>query len=146
MPDAGLSTPLCRRLGVDLPIVQAPIGNVCTLELAAAVANAGGLGMLPVGGYEPTDIPTVFARLGQMTNRSVGLTLNIRRDQTERLHACLDAGARIVHLFWGDPSAYIADCKASGAVVMATVGSAKEAKQVVDAGVDVVVAQGWEAG
>ena len=146
MSDAGLSTPLCRRLGLDLPIVQAPIGNICTVELAAAVANAGGLGMLPIGGYEPTDIPKLLERLEQLTKRPVGLTLNIRRDQTERLHACLDAGARIVHLFWGDPAAYIADCKAAGALVMATVGSAEEAKRLVEAGVDVVVAQGWEAG
>ena len=142
----GLTTPLCRRLGIDLPIVQAPIGNVCTLELAAAVASAGGLGMLPAGRREPSEIAQLLARLRELTSRPVGLTLNLMQDQSARLAACLDAGARIIHLFWGDPEPYIAPCKASGATLMATVASAEEAKRVVDAGVDIVVAQGWEAG
>jgi NAD(P)H-dependent flavin oxidoreductase YrpB (nitropropane dioxygenase family) len=81
MSGRDLMTALCGRLGLDVPIVQAPIGNVCTLELAAAVASAG---VLPVGGYEPREISAVLARLADMTSRSVGLTLNIRRDQTDR--------------------------------------------------------------
>ena len=81
-----------------VPVVQTPIGNVCTLELAAAVANAGGLGMIPIGSYELPEISKVLARLSGMTSGPVGLTLNIRRDQSERLRACLDGGARIVHL------------------------------------------------
>src|SRR5579864_2766076 len=92
-----LATPLCDRLGMAVPIVQAPIGNVCTPELVCAVADAGGLGMLPVGGYEPSDIPAVLARVAELTPGPVGLTVNIRRDQTERVRACLDAGAGIMH-------------------------------------------------
>jgi nitronate monooxygenase len=141
-----LQTALCERLGIAYPVVQAPIGNVCTLELAAAVASAGGLGMVPAGLYQPTEILAVVERIAEMTRGPVGFTLNIRRDQSERLNACLDAGVRVVHLFWGDPRPYVTACKTAGALLMATVGSVEEAKRLADGGVDVVVAQGWEAG
>ena len=141
-----LNTPLCARLGMEVPLIQAPIGSLATPELAAAVANAGGLGMVAVGGYQLDEIPRLMAELAARTSRPVGLTLNIRRDQTERLQACLDAAARIIHVFWGDPIQYVSACRAVGAVLMATVGSPEEARSFVDGGVDVVVAQGWEAG
>jgi NAD(P)H-dependent flavin oxidoreductase YrpB (nitropropane dioxygenase family) len=143
---AELTTPLCRLLGIEVPIVQAPIGTLATPELAAAVAESGALGMVTAGGYEPAQLPDLLARLAELTSRPVGITLNIRRDQSARLSACLDAGARVIHVFWGDPSDYVAPCRGAGAVLMATVASPAEARRAAGAGVDVIVAQGWEAG
>jgi len=66
--------------------------------------------------------------------------------QEERLDVCLEEHVPIISFFWGDPSALAPRAKARGAIVLHTVGSAAEAKRAVDAGVDIVVAQGWEAG
>jgi nitronate monooxygenase len=66
--------------------------------------------------------------------------------QEERLDACLQEGVPIISLFWREPSALVARAKAGGAIVLHTVSTAKEARQAVECGVDIVVAQGWEAG
>ena len=139
-------TAFCRLVDIPLPIVQAPIGGLATPEVAAAVSAAGALGMLSMTWKKPDEIDGIVARMAELTDRPYGVNLILRTEQEERLRRCLDAGVRIVSTFWGDPSPLIPIAHAAGAIVMHTVGSAAEARQVVDAGVDVVVAQGWEAG
>jgi NAD(P)H-dependent flavin oxidoreductase YrpB (nitropropane dioxygenase family) len=139
-------TPFCRLVGIPLPIVQAPIGGLAVPELAAAVSEAGGLGMIALTWAEPTDIDAKIARLQALTDRPFGVNLILRTLQEERLRRCIDAGARIVSLFWGDPAPLVPIAHDGGAIVLHTVGDVDEAKRAVDAGVDVVVAQGWEAG
>ena len=63
-----------------------------------------------------------------------------------RLEICLNEGVKVVTFFWGDPAPYVERVHRAGALVTHTVGSAEEARRVVDAGVDIVIAQGWEAG
>ena len=67
-------------------------------------------------------------------------------DHHRRVEQALEAGLRIFSFMWGDPAAYIEQVHEAGGVVMHTVGSAEEARRAVDSGVDVIVAQGWEAG
>src|SRR5690349_18502204 len=142
----GLRTPLCDRLGIDVPIVQAPMGTLAVPALAAAVSNAGALGMLGVT-WLPPDLVRAFIReTRRMTDRPFGVNLVLAWDQRERLDICLDEGARIVSLFWGDPKPYVDTIHAAGALLLQTVASAAEARRAVAAGADVVVAQGWEAG
>jgi nitronate monooxygenase len=62
-------------------------------------------------------------------------------DQKARLDVCLEAGATVVSLFWGDPSPYVAAIKRAGATLIQTVGSVEEARHA--AGADAVLAQGW---
>jgi NAD(P)H-dependent flavin oxidoreductase YrpB (nitropropane dioxygenase family) len=76
----------------------------------------------------------------------VGINFVLEWQQDERLELALEAGARIVSFFWGDPATLVPKAHDAGAVVLATVASAEEARRVEAAGVDVVVAQGWEAG
>jgi NAD(P)H-dependent flavin oxidoreductase YrpB (nitropropane dioxygenase family) len=66
--------------------------------------------------------------------------------QEERLETCLDEDVRIISFFWKDPAALVPRAKAAGATVLHTVGSAAAARRAVDSGVDIIVAQGWEAG
>lgn len=148
-------TPFCRLVGIPLPIVQAPIGGLAVPELAAAVSEAGGLGMLAVtwdGGqargirHDPQPIETKLAHVRALTDRPFGVNMILEWPQEERLRQCLDAGVRIVSLFWGDPAPLVPIAHAGGAIVMHTVGDVAEARRAVDAGVDVIVAQGWEAG
>lgn len=144
-----LRTPLCTRLGIELPIVQAPIGGGATPELVAAVAGAGALGMLAMSWTESDAIRSVMERTRALTSQPFGVNLVLEWDQRERLEICLEEGARIVSYFWSSlapGSPYVEEAHAAGAAVMLTVGSADEAKLAVDAGVDIVVAQGLDAG
>jgi NAD(P)H-dependent flavin oxidoreductase YrpB (nitropropane dioxygenase family) len=141
-----MTTALCERLCIELPIIQAPMGGVVGPALASAVSNAGGLGMLSPW---RADIDTVRQQIREtraLTSRPFGVNLNLEFPQEERLAACLDEGVRIVSFFWRDPSSLVPRAKAGGAIVMHTVGSASDAKHAVDCGVDILVAQGWEAG
>src|SRR5579863_3876207 len=139
-----MRTPLCDQLGIDLPVVQAPIGSVAVPALAAAVSNAGALGMLALSwsGDAGALVRETFA----LTERPFGANLILDWDERARLDAALDAGLRIVSFTWGDPAPYIGVVHDAGGIVLHTVGSADEARRAVAVGVDVVVAQGWEAG
>jgi nitronate monooxygenase len=66
--------------------------------------------------------------------------------QEERLNVCLEEGVPIVSFFWQDPGPLVRTAKDAGVIVMHTVGDAGSAMRAVDSGVDVIVAQGWEAG
>ena len=81
-----------------------------------------------------------------LTSRPFGVNLNLEFPQEERLAACLDEGVPVISFFWRDPSSLVPRAKAGGAIVLHTIGSAADAKRAVDCGVDIVVAQGWEAG
>src|SRR5438046_637621 len=141
-----LRTPLCSRLGIEVPIVQAPMGTLAVPALAAAVSNAGALGTLGVSWLELPLMREFIRETRRLTDRPFAVNLSLAWPQEERLAICLEEGARIVSLFWGDPSPYVATIHAAGALLVQTVGSAAEARRAVDTGADVIVAQGWEAG
>ncbi len=143
---ARIETPLTRLLGLDVPIVQAPIGGIATPELAAAVSNAGGLGTLSLTWREPDDARSVIRDVRRRTDRSFGINLILVWDQAERVRVALDEGVRLISFFWGDPAPFVDQIHAAGSLVALTVGSAAEARTAVESGVDVIVAQGWEAG
>ena len=137
-----MTTPVCEMLGIEQPIVQAPMAAIPAL--AAAVSNAGALGMVTLTWSE--DAGAVVRETAALTTRPFGGNLVLTEDHHRRLEAALAAGLRIVSFMWGDPSEYIEAVHAAGGVVMLTVGSAEEARRAVASGVDVIVAQGWEAG
>ena len=139
-----MRTPLCELLGIEQPIVQAPIGPAAVARLAAAVSDAGALGMVSLTWV--ADVPGVIGQTSALTSRPFGGNLVLEWDQHRRLDQALEAGLRIVSLTWGDPAAYVDRAHQAGALVLHTVGSAEEARRAVAGGVDVVVAQGWEAG
>lgn len=139
-------TSLCQLLGIEVPIVQAPIGHASGPELVAAVCETGALGMLAVTWRKRAQIPQVLGTVRERTARPFGVNLVIERDQDARLDVCLEHGVRVVSFFWGDPARYVERVHQAGGVVLHTVGSAAEARQRVDDGVDVIVAQGVEAG
>ena len=141
-----LQTSLCDLLNIELPIIQAPMAGVATPALAAAVSNAGGLGMLPLTFVEPETERNLIRQMRQLTAHPFGVNFILQWPQQERLQVCLEEGVPVVSFFWGDPSPYIAAVHAAGSLVMQTVGSAAEARRVRDAGADILVAQGWEAG
>jgi len=142
-----LHTVLCDILHIEIPIIQAP-SRVATPALVAAVSNAGGLGMLGMAGRDPEAIRRVIAEAHRLTGRPFGANFLLRpQEETDtRLAACLEAGVPVVSFFWEDPSPYIARVHAAGSLAMYTAASADDARRAVEAGVDIIVAQGWEAG
>jgi len=129
-------------LGIEQPIVQAPMAAIP--PLAAAVSNAGALGMLTLTWSD--DAGAVVRETAALTTRPFGGNFILTSDHHRGLDQALAAGLRIVSFMWGDPSGYIKPVHDAGGVVLVTVGSAEEARRAVGAGADVVVAQGWEAG
>lgn len=135
-------TPVCELLGIEEPIVQAPMSAVP--QLAAAVSNAGALGMLALTWSDPAGDPV--RETAALTDRPFGGNFVLASDQHRRLDEALEAGLRIVSFFWGDPADYVNQVHEASGIVLHTVASAEEARRAVGSGVDAIVAQGWEAG
>ena len=112
--------------------------------LAAAVSNAGALGMVTL--TWSADAGAVVRETAALTSRPFGDNFVLTSDHHRDLDQALAAGLKIVSFMWGDPSSYIKAVHDAGGIVLHTVGSAKEARQAVASGADVIVAQGWEAG
>src|SRR6201986_2529592 len=98
-----MRTPVCELLGIEQPIVQAPMSAIP--RLAAAVANAGALGMLTLTWSD--DPGAVVRETAALTARPFGGNLVLTEDQHRRLDQALAAGLRIVSFMWGDPSDYV---------------------------------------
>ena len=141
-----MRTVLCDLLGIDVPIVQAPIGSASVPALAAAVSEAGALGSIALSWTKPVDIAALLDDVQSRTSKPFHVNILLEWPPEERLEAALAAGARVVSLAWGDPSPYVERVHAAGGLVIGTVGTAEEAKRLADAGVDAICAQGWEAG
>lgn len=146
-----LRTSLCELFGIDYPIVQAPIGSGTCPALAAAVSEAGGLGTLAVTWRSVEEARTAIRETRSRTDRAFGVNVVLdpaaKETPTEaHLDACLDEGVDIVSLSFGDPTSYVDRIHGAGALLTVSVGSAAAARAAVEAGADVVVAQGWEAG
>jgi NAD(P)H-dependent flavin oxidoreductase YrpB (nitropropane dioxygenase family) len=95
------------------------------------------------------DIDTLRQKIREtraLTARPFGVNLNMERPQEERLAACVAEGAPVISFFWGDPGSLVERAHSGGASVLHTVANALEARRMKDLGVDVIVAQGWEAG
>src|SRR5262247_2865667 len=141
-----LATPLCSRLGIDVPLVQAPIGSASTPELVASVSNAGGLGMLALTWTTPEQARRRIRRVRDLTDRPFGVNLVLDFPIDDKLAVCLQEQVPVVSTTWGDPAAVGGRIHDKGALHLHSVGAVDEAARAVDAGVDVIVAQGWEAG
>ena len=135
-------TPVCELLGIEQPIVQAPIAEVP--RLAAAVSNAGALGTVTL--TWSADVGATVRETAALTTRPFAGNLVLTEDRHRRLDEALEAGLRIISFLWGDPGAYIKRVHDAGGIVLHTVGNAEEARRAVGAGADVIVAQGVEAG
>jgi NAD(P)H-dependent flavin oxidoreductase YrpB (nitropropane dioxygenase family) len=147
-------TALCDLLGIEQPILNAGISAGAGPELAAAVSNAGGLGVIGVSGARPDWVRERIARTRELTERPFGVNVIID-DQgdsdaaagiEERCRTVVDESVALLILFVGDPAPFVEPAHAAGVKVAIQVGSPAEARRAADAGVDLVIAQGVEAG
>ena len=122
------------------------MGRTAPPELAAAVTNAGGLGILGTSWDRPEVMRQKICATRVLTTGSFTVNLAMPWDQHERLDIALEEGVKAVSLFWGDPASCVRRPQDAGATVMHTVATPEEARRVADLGVDIIVAQGVESG
>jgi NAD(P)H-dependent flavin oxidoreductase YrpB (nitropropane dioxygenase family) len=142
-----LRTRFTELVGCTVPIQLAGMGWVSGVDLAAAVSEAGGLGMVAYPMATPVALTGLLEEVGRRTARPVGINFILPLLDDE---ACIDIAAQrmaVVEFFWGDPSSrLVARVQAGGALAAWQVGSVEEARAAAYAGCDVVVVQGLEAG
>lgn len=153
------NTALCRKLGIKYPICQAGMFHVAYGKLAAAVSNAGGLGVIGsayLSGSElreqirivkgetdkPYGVDILFAQVGG----DEGVTAGYTRAVQEAIEVTFAEQAPVLVSGLGNPAAVIPDAHAAGMTVMSLVGTSRQARRVVESGVDVVIASGHAGG
>jgi enoyl-[acyl-carrier protein] reductase II len=141
-------TPLCDRLGIQVPVFLAGMGGVAYAEVCAAVSEAGGFGTLGMASESPDGIRREMRRVRERTDRPFGVDLLAALP--ERMEAAIDVvieeGAHAFIAGLGVPESVIARCHEAGLLVMSMCGKVRHAVAAERAGCDVVVAQGTEAG
>ncbi len=133
-------------LGITVPIVLGPMAGSVGPDLVAAVSNAGGLGLFPLWHLEPSETKANVAATRALTSKPFGLNFNNNYPMGGHLDAAIDEGIGIASFFWGLDATNIRRAKDAGMTVLQTIGTAAEAREAIDCGADMVVAQGWEAG
>lgn len=141
-----LTTSLSQALGIEHPILAAAMGAATTPEFAAAVSSAGALGQVTVTGLDAEGVADRVHRTRALTDRPFAANVILDIWKGHEIDAALEAGAPIIFLFWGDPGPYVERIHRGNAKLVVQVGSVGEAVAARDAGADVIVAQGVEAG
>jgi len=142
---ATIETALTRLLGIRHPILLAPMGSAAGGKLAAAVTHAGGLGLLGSGYADEKAIRRELSEAGN-ARVGIGFILWALDKNPAALDVALDARPAAVMLSFGDPSPYTGRIKAAGGKIICQVQTLDQAKQAADAGADVIIAQGRDAG
>jgi NAD(P)H-dependent flavin oxidoreductase YrpB (nitropropane dioxygenase family) len=141
-----MDTAFTRLVGCTVPLQQAGMGGVAGPDLAVAVAEAGAVGMLGMPMAPPAAVAEVLESVGQTTSGAVGVNFLMPFVDREAVAAAASR-CRLVEFFYGEPdAALVALAHEGGALVGWQVGSVDEARAAADAGCDLVVAQGVEAG
>ena len=143
-----IRTPLCDLLGIKYPIVQGGMAWVGTAELAAAVSNAGGLGIIG-GGNAPTEEIAREIRLArELTDQPFGLNIPLAVSEyaDEIIDLCIDEGVEIVVIGAWRPGNHIARLKEAGVTVVPVIASVPLAKRLARQGGDALIAEGMESG
>jgi nitronate monooxygenase len=143
-----ITTALTRWFDLDVPVFGAPMAGVAGGELARAVSLGGGLGMIGVGSETPVDWIGEQARTPAEADVSFGIGLMAwaLERRPELLTAAIAAEPVLVSVSFGDPGPFVGPLHDAGIAVATAVNSLADLDRAHDAGVDIVVAQGTEAG
>ena len=143
-----IKTPLTRWFDLSTPIIGAPMAGVAGGELAAAVSRGGGLGMIGISGAATTEFLTSQCAIPADADLpfGVGLMIWVLETRPELFEATVAAAPSLVSVSFGDPAPYVGPLHDAGIAVAAQVNTTADAHRALEAGVDVLVAQGTEAG
>ena len=136
-----------RMLGVELPIIQAPMGWIARSQLASAVSNAGGMGIIETSSGELDAVKEEIKRMKELTDKPFGVNIAqafVRDPQIAQF--VIDQGVKFVTTSAGSPTRYTGELKAAGLTVFHVVPTLKAALKAVEAGVDGLIVEGGEGG
>lgn len=138
---------LTAILGIKYPIIQGGMGNISNAVLTAAVSEAGGLGTIGAGTMTPDEVEEIIVETKKRTKMpfSVNVALSVSPYTTEILKLAVKHRVPVVTLSAGNPSPFIPKLHATGIKVISVVASVKQAKKAELSGVDILVAEGYEA-
>lgn len=143
--------PIANRVtaafGVDLPIMQAPMGWIARAQLASAVSNAGGMGIIETSSGELDAVRGEIVKMRELTDRPFGVNIAqaFVRDPAI-VEFVIEQGVHFVTTSAGDPTRYTRQLKDAGLTVFHVVPTLAAAQKAVDAGVDGLVVEGGEGG
>lgn len=138
---------ICQLFNIEKPIIQAGMIWVSGWKLAAAVSNSGGLGIIGAGSMYPHILEEHLQKMQQATQKPYAVNLPLLYpDIDKHIELILKYKVPIVFTSAGNPKTWTSILKAAGIVVVHVVSSAKFAIKCQDAGVDAIVAEGFEAG
>ena len=136
-----------RLMGVKYPIVQAPMGWIARAQLASAVSNAGGMGIIETASGELDAIRLEIKKMRDLTDKPFGVNIALMYvKDPDIVKFVVDEGVRFVTTSAGDPSRYCAELKEAGLTVFHVVPTLKAALKAVEAGVDGLIVEGAEGG
>jgi enoyl-[acyl-carrier protein] reductase II len=144
---ARIRTRITDLLGVEVPIIQAPMGWIARAQLASAVSEAGGLGIIETSSGELDNVKAEIAKMRDLTDKPFGVNIAqaFVRDP-DIVDFVVDQGVRFVTTSAGDPTRYTAQLKEAGLTVFHVVPTLAGALKAVEAGVDGLVVEGGEGG
>jgi len=138
---------VCKLLSIPYPIIQAGMVWCSGWKLASAVSNAGGLGLIGAGSMYPEVLEEHIIKCKDNTNNSFGVNLPLLYpDIDKHIDLILKHGVKIVFTSAGNPKTWTKILKENGITVVHVVSNVKFALKAQDAGVDMIVAEGFEAG
>ena len=142
-----MKTRITELLGIEYPIIQGGMAWVAEHNLAAAVSEAGGLGLIGAGGAPAEFIREQIRKVKEVTDKPFGVNLMLMNPEADAIaQIIVDEGVRVVTTGAGNPGKYMAMWKAAGVKVIPVVASVAMAKMMERAGADAVVAEGMESG
>ena len=138
---------ICELFNIEKPIIQAGMIWCSGWELASAVSNAGGLGLIGSGSMYPDILRGHIKKCKQATNKPFGVNIPLLYPNIEEhIKIIIEEGVKIVFTSAGNPKIWTNHLKQHGIIVVHVVSALKFALKCVDAGVDAIVAEGFEAG
>lgn len=141
-----LTTPLCDLLGIDHPIIQAGMGPVPSAALVAAVSNAGALGTFSTFTRSIADTRRQLAMIQNLTARPFAVNHVVQAVDEDTFALGLSVRPKLVSMALADPGEFVQRAHDAGALFMQQVTTVAQAIQAAERGVDIIVAQGGEAG
>ncbi len=138
---------ICALFGIKYPIIQGGMVWVSGAKLAAAVSNAGGLGLIGAGSMKPDLLREHIRKAKTLTDKPFGVNIPIFSNYSEeQVRVSLEEGVRIFFMSAGSPKKFTGYLKEKGCIVVHVTSTPTLAKKCEDAGVDAVVVEGFEAG
>src|SRR6266849_10512646 len=141
-----LKTPLCERVGIEVPIILAPMGTCTSAELAAAVSNEGGLGGIGSLFRTTAAVKRDIDAVRRLTSRPFAINHIPQTLDPEAFRYTLEAKPAVISFALADPGDLVRQAHDVGSLVMLQVTTVAQAVQAAERGVDVIIAQGGEAG